>query len=683
VIRGKTRTNDGDPAGPSRGRRGVASGASAPVKPRKSKRARWRAAVLIAVHVLIAAHATHYLLHGRTLSPVEPSESMYTLEQGQLNAGFVFFAVALLVTAVFGRFFCGWGCHLVALQDLCGWLMRRLGVRPRPFRSRLLLLMPLLLAVYMFVWPTAKRVAAPWIVGLDLGSLDGARDWVFRGLPADFPGLSNHLVTGAFWSTFPGPVFAGLTFLTCGFVAVYVLGAKGFCTYACPYGGFFGVVDRFAPGRIRVTSACEQCGHCTATCTSNVLVHEEVRRFGMVVDPGCMKCMDCVSVCPNDALYFGFGRPASAKGAPADARAARRYPLGLVAEGVLALVFVAALLAFRGLYDGPPLLLSACLAALTAYVALMLVRLVRQPTVRLQNLTLRAGGALSRSGLVALIVAVSWLAFAAHSAFVQGERFLGAYYLEQTEATRADVLSGAFRSRTYSAAHTRAAAASFAHFAMADRWGLLPVAEVKLGLAWGHLLRGEVEQGEAAIEAAIEIAPASSRLLSDLAEVRLSRGDLRGAIEALEARVARGAPAEEHFRLATMLVETGEPERAVESYRACLALAPDSAAANHNLGGLLRRLGRPAEAVAPLETATRLMPDDPSSQIELGLTYAALGRREEAARCVRRAIELAPDSPESRLYLPGLLHELEAPGGGDGHVAPPAERRSTIQRPTR
>ena len=31
----------------------------------------------------------------------------------------------------------------------------------------------------------------------------------------------------------------------------------------------------------------------------------------MVVDPGCMKCMDCVSVCPNDALYFGFGKTAA------------------------------------------------------------------------------------------------------------------------------------------------------------------------------------------------------------------------------------------------------------------------------------------------------------------------------------------------------------------------------------
>ena len=60
--------------------------------------------------------------------------------------------------------------------------------------------------------------------------------------------------------------------------------------------------------RIRVTDACAGCGHCTAVCTSNVRVHEEVRDYGMVVDSGCMKCLDCVSVCPNDALYYGAGR---------------------------------------------------------------------------------------------------------------------------------------------------------------------------------------------------------------------------------------------------------------------------------------------------------------------------------------------------------------------------------------
>ena len=74
---------------------------------RRSRRAKWRAAVLIGVHVLFLAHVAHFAASGRTLSPVEPSESMYALELGQLNAGFVFFALALLSTLVFGRFFCG------------------------------------------------------------------------------------------------------------------------------------------------------------------------------------------------------------------------------------------------------------------------------------------------------------------------------------------------------------------------------------------------------------------------------------------------------------------------------------------------------------------------------------------------------------------------------------------------
>ncbi len=127
---------------------------------RKSRRGKWRAAVLIALHVAIAVHITLFVVTGRTLSPVEPSESMYTLELGYVNAGFIFFGVALLSTLVFGRFVCGWGCHIVALQDLCAWIMKKLGVRPRPFRSRLLIWVPLLVALYMFAWPSFKRIAS-------------------------------------------------------------------------------------------------------------------------------------------------------------------------------------------------------------------------------------------------------------------------------------------------------------------------------------------------------------------------------------------------------------------------------------------------------------------------------------------------------------------------------------------
>ena len=56
---------------------------------------RRRAIALGAVHLLIGLHLLHWVITGTTLSPVEPSESMYTLENGQVNAGFIFFIVAI------------------------------------------------------------------------------------------------------------------------------------------------------------------------------------------------------------------------------------------------------------------------------------------------------------------------------------------------------------------------------------------------------------------------------------------------------------------------------------------------------------------------------------------------------------------------------------------------------------
>src|SRR5262249_29463300 len=89
--------------------------------PHRSPKSRRRAAALIAVHALVVVHVAHWKLSGRTLTPLEPSEAMQTLELGYVNAGFVVFGALLLATLVLGRFFCGWACHVVAYQDLCAW----------------------------------------------------------------------------------------------------------------------------------------------------------------------------------------------------------------------------------------------------------------------------------------------------------------------------------------------------------------------------------------------------------------------------------------------------------------------------------------------------------------------------------------------------------------------------------
>jgi len=262
---------------------------------------------------------------------------------------------------------------------------------------------------------------------------------------------ATHLTTQSFWATFPSWPVALLTFVVCGFVIVYLLGSKGFCTYGCPYGAIFGVADQLAPMRIRVTDACEGCGHCTATCSSNVRVHQEVRDFGMVVDPGCMKCMDCVSVCPNDALYVGFGAPAvlARRRAGKPARGGRPWPgaalllafcFGTIAvllgfnrtfewrlasiltllafavawlfrgraartrehalweEALLGALFLLALYAFRGFRGAVPLLLSFGLAAIFAHLVVQGLRMVYRPGVSLQRHVLKVPGKVTLAG---------------------------------------------------------------------------------------------------------------------------------------------------------------------------------------------------------------------------------------------------------------------------------------------
>jgi len=183
---------------------------------RESRTSRWRAGALIILNVLMVAHFIQWRFMGTTVSPIEPSESMFTLQNGAVNAGVIFFSLAMIATLIFGRFVCGWGCHILALQDLCSWILKKVGLTPKPFRSRLLVFVPLIVALYMFVWPTvARALTKP------------------NELPL-FPAFTNHIITTDFWATFP-PFWVAVPFLfICGFMTVYFLGSKGFCIYACP-----------------------------------------------------------------------------------------------------------------------------------------------------------------------------------------------------------------------------------------------------------------------------------------------------------------------------------------------------------------------------------------------------------------------------------------------------------------
>jgi ferredoxin len=515
---------------------------------RRSPYARWRALTLILVYVLMAAHVVHWQLAGKTLAPLELHEVMYTAELGIVTAGFLFMAAAMLATAVFGRFFCGWGCHLLALQDLAGWMLEKLHIRRKPIRARIIAWAPFLVMLYMFVWPQLTRFC------------EGRPHPGFR-FADDSESIASFTTTN-FWRNLPGPWVAALTFLVCGGLIVYVLGSRGFCTYACPYGALFRLLDRLAPGKVRVDLAkCQQCGTCTKVCTSGIPVHDQVRVHGAVVDPRCMKDLDCVGACPHDALGYAFGVPSlllrRRAGEVMPVRA-REFSLG--EELAMAAVFLSTLVIFRGLYGVVPFLLSVGLGATAAYAAVLSWRLLWPGEVTLGRKVLRTVRGWTRLGRAFAAAATVFALFAAHSAVVRWAQWRGDAAYVEARALPASQRGDAVRD-------------AVGWLGTADRWSLWPSAERKAAFAWAQALAGD---GRAA-----------TQLLAEATALAPDRGDYR-------------------YYYAGFLARAGDRARAIAELREAARLDPQQAVVHQRLGELLQLEGDGPGAQAELELAARL-----------------------------------------------------------------------------
>lgn len=568
-------------------------------QPRQSWR--WRTGVLIGVHVVIVAHVAHWLVRGTTLAGIGPAEAMDLTKHDIINVGLLIFAASIAATAVFGRFFCGWGCHLIALQDLSRWLLGKVGIRPRPLRSRLLGLVPFVAFAYMFLWPA-----------------------VFRWFAGDrFAGFETVWTTDNLWVGLPGWTIGILTLVACGFVIVYVLGSKGFCTYACPYGAVFGVAEQLAPLRVRATDDCKGCARCTANCTSNVRVHEHVRDFGVVTDNGCMKCLDCVGGCPNSALYLGFGRPGIlARPRVAGTGRPRRWNVSWPEEILLAAGFVAAFATLRGLYGHVPFLMSLGVSGILAYLGLVAVRLVTRDDLSVFGHRLRRSGRLTRSGWVFGFVMVVILALWLHAAVVRAHDGVGAALFRQSAALRAATLDLNRPLYLAQSEDRLLVERTIATLERADRWGFVDNPRTPLMLAWMHLLSGHPEEFHVHIEAAVLAQPKA-------AEVYLLLG-------------------REH-------VAARRYSEAIEAYTRAVECDPGAPAGYLSLGTVLAGLGDLDGAVGVFQTGIDKLPTSADLYYNLGVAHAMRRDMTGAVEAFSRTLALDPEHLKARENLDGLL----------------------------
>jgi len=243
-------------------------------------------------------------------------------------------AFILIMSLVWGRFFCGWICPFGLYMDVLTLIRKALKIRYRILPERLnKFLHNLRYALLLFFFALAAIFIAlespSTIDGLTLKALCFAGPFEHLGIlispvvPLIVP-WTGPLEIGGVYFSFPYvqdvikysgetlATFNALTFLALVAVGMFLV-RRGWCRF-CPTGSSLAIVNRvkgfkWAPmlHLDKDEAKCTKCGICKRVCPLQVIeVYEQ--KGGKIMTSMCMLCFRCVEMCPyEDCLKVNFG----------------------------------------------------------------------------------------------------------------------------------------------------------------------------------------------------------------------------------------------------------------------------------------------------------------------------------------------------------------------------------------
>ena len=112
---------------------------------------------------------------------------------------------------------------------------------------------------------------------------------------------------------------------------------------------------------------------------------------------------------------------------------------------------------------------------------------------------------------------------------------------------------------------------------------------------------------------------------------------------------------ETHNSLGSALLQSGQAEEAIARFREALRINPAYSEARYNLGNALLRSGHIGEAIARFREVLRIDPADSEAHFNLGNALLRNAQTEEAIACFREALRVKPAYPEAHNNLGNAL----------------------------
>lgn len=259
---------------------------------------------------------------------------------------FLLSGITLLITFIFGRFFCGWICPFGVLHHIMSWIGDRLHIPKNasdtyhPGQQIKYYLLTALLVTSVFginlagwVDPISllTRSMTSFIIPLMQTTINGIGT-IFRWLHLE--STANMLEIGFVESILGAEqIYIGQAFFI-GVIFVSLLATNLFirrfwCRFLCPLGALLGVVSGTSLFRIQQASGCTHCHKCAPAC-GGAADPQKAKAFKV---SECMMLGNCLTACPENVLSYNKIKPFRIT-APIDIN--RRRLTGAAVSGIFA-----------------------------------------------------------------------------------------------------------------------------------------------------------------------------------------------------------------------------------------------------------------------------------------------------------------------------------------------------------